>query len=218
MGLFNKKSAKQKELEAENLELKSQLDKIKAENLELQAEKQKLEKGFAEKQSALVAEIYRLNKKNFKSGKFDSRLKNEKSGESAENSEGACEVAAARFETEKQESAFQSSLETELKNRYVLEINRLKTFIARWEKALLSGDAASEKLRKTALASALKQIFNFNEQELTLCELSDKVAEATELIAGGKREESGGIDLDEVLNPSEDLDLESLCKELGVME
>ena len=57
MGLFNKKSAKQTELEKQNADLKEQLNKIRAENADLKAEKQKLEKDFAEKQSALNAEI-----------------------------------------------------------------------------------------------------------------------------------------------------------------
>lgn len=223
MGLFNKKSAKQSELQAENAELKEQLNKLRGENEELKARNAEAEKNFAEKQSALVAEIYRLNKKISKSGKFDgkfdSRFKAENS-DKAENNDKAEKIENAEKEekTEKTETTIRPNDEAELSAVYIGEINRLKTFIARWEKALYSGDFAAEKRKKTALIAALKQILNFNEQELSLAELSDKVTEITDLIAGGKREEEGGIDLEEVLNPSEELDLEALCKELGVME
>ena len=261
MGLFNKKSAKQTELEKQNADLKEQLNKIRAENADLKAEKQKLEKDFAEKQSALTAEIYRLNKKFLKSGKFDARAKTEKSGDPAEPTDGesAANEAAAlaavstvtaaeataitaaatpevvsatdekaenspknadKFAEENEKDLLSLAPETqaELKTLYVREINRLKTFIARWEKALAFGDPLAEKRRKAALSAALKQILNFNEQELGLSELSQKVTEITDLISGGKREEGGGIDLDEILNPSEDLDLETLCRQLGTME
>ena len=217
MGLFNKKSAKQGELQAENAELKEQLNKLRGENEELKARNAEAEKNFAEKQSALVAEIYRLNKKISKSGKFDGKFD---SRFKAENNDKAEKIENAEKEekTEKTETTIRPNAEAELSAAYISEINRLKTFISRWEKALLSGDLAAEKRKKSALTAALKQILNFNEQELSLAELSDKVSEMTDMIAGGKREEEGGIDLDEVLNPSEELDLESLCKELGVME
>lgn len=220
MGLFNKKSAKQGELQAENAELKEQLNKLRGENEELKARNAEAEKNFAEKQSALVAEIYRLNKKISKSGKFDGKFD---SRFKAENNDKAEKIENAEKEektekTEKTETTIRPNAKAELSAAYMSEINRLKTFISRWEKALLSGDLAAEKRKKSALTAALKQILNFNEQELSLAELSDKVSEMTDMIAGGKREEEGGIDLDEVLNPSEELDLESLCKELGVME
>ena len=219
MGLFNKKSAKQTELENENAELKEQLNKIRAENAEIKAEKQKLEKDFAEKQSALTAEIYRLNKKILKSGKFEARAKNEKSGDFTERTDDEnTKENANENEKEKELLSLEPETQAELKTLYIREINRLKTFIARWEKALALGDPLAEKRRKAALSAALKQILNFNEQELGLSELSQKVTEITDLISGGKREEDGGIDLDEILNPSEDLDLETLCRQLGTME
>lgn len=217
MGLFNKKSAKQSELQAENAELKEQLNKLRGENEELKARNAEAEKNFAEKQSALVAEIYRLNKKISKSGKFDGKFDSRVKSENNDKAE-KIENAEKEEKTEKTETTIRPNDEAELSAAYIGEINRLKTFIVRWEKALYSGDLAAEKRKKSALIAALKQILNFNEQELSLAELSDKVTEITDLIAGGKREEEGGIDLEEVLNPSEELDLEALCKELGVME
>lgn len=226
--LFGKKDKQDKQKLAA---CEKQIEELKRENARVTREYEKKLKQCAEDKERLSAEILRLNKKAAKAAKQNSRknepLKAEKTAESVQ-----AESAAQTIKVEGQaqtlehaienaqgaEKALAGALYNEALERYRLEIKRLKEFIVVWERALLSDQPAEVKGRKAVLVSALKEILSFNEQECTLSELSGKVASITSFIAGGRREEEGGIDLNEVLNPSVELNLEELCKELGVME
>lgn len=215
--LFGKKDKQNKQNKQKIADFEKKIDELKRENARILREYEKKLKQSAEENERLSAEILRLNKKAAKSSKHNSR-KNEpfkpektrvtQSAENVENAENA----------ENAEKIRAGALYSEALERYRLEIKRLKEFIATWERALLSDQPAEVKGRKAALTSALKEILSFNEQECSLSELSEKVAGITSFISGGRREEEGGIDLNEVLTPGGELNLEELCKELGVME
>ncbi len=208
MSLFGRKSKSEETKKID--ELTALCESLKKENAAIKAQTQKELKQYSEKLSAANAEIYRLNKKAAKAGKKNRGDEQVGADNADKKVEKQAEKAAEKFA--------ENSVENELLSRYRLEIKRLKQFIAVWERALLSDGVSENKSRRAALARALKEILSFNEQECSLAELSDKVAYLTDFVSGGKREEEGGIDLDEVLNPSVELNLEELCKELGVME
>lgn len=212
MSLFGRKSKSEETKKID--ELTALCESLKKENAAIKAQTQKELKQYSEKLSAANAEIYRLNKKAAKAGKKNRG--DEQVG--ADNADKTAEKTAEKQAEKTAEKTVGNGVEGELLSRYRLEIKRLKQFIAVWERALLSDGVSENKSRRAALARALKEILSFNEQECSLAELSDKVAYLTDFVSGGKREEEGGIDLDEVLNPSVELNLEELCKELGVME
>ncbi len=216
MSWFGKKT--EKSADAKKIEqLTRDLEQLRRENNALKESSQKEIKQYAEKLSSAEAEIYRLNKKAAKSNK---KSRSENLPESQTKPLGG-ETSQKNGETSQkneEQKELSENFKNELLSRYRLEIMRLKEFIVVWERALLSDGASDNKNRRAALARALKEILSFNEQECSLSELSDKVAYLTDFISGGRREEEGGIDLDEVLNPSGELNLEELCKELGVME
>lgn len=207
--LFGKKDKQDKQKLAD---CEKQIDELKRENVRIRRECEKELKAANEENERLSAELRRLNKKAAKTAKQSLR-KNEPL--KAEKPAVQDETAGLSDKTEKDKNGalYQEALE-----RYRLEIKRLKEFVTVWERALLSEQSAEVKGRKAALTSALKEILSFNEQECSLFELSEKVAGITAFISGGRREQEGGIDLNEVLNPSGELNLEELCKELGVME
>ncbi len=207
--LFGKKDKQDKQKLAA---CEKQIDELKRENARIRRECEKELKAANEENERLSAELRRLNKKAAKTAKQSLRknepLKAEKTAVQDKNA-----VLSDKIEQDKNSALYQEALE-----RYRLEIKRLKEFVTVWERALLSEQSAEVKGRKAALTSALKEILSFNEQECSLFELSEKVAGITAFISGGRREQEGGIDLNEVLNPSGELNLEELCKELGVME
>ena len=95
---------------------------------------------------------------------------------------------------------------------------RLRNFVNKWLNALPEAkELTPESRKRRALAVALSEILKNNpciddiEQGV---ELLQKLASAMD----GKGEQSSEFNLDEVLNPGSDLDLATLCKELGVMD
>lgn len=209
MSWFGKKT--EKSADARKIEqLTRDLEQLRRENNALKESSQKEIKKCAEKLSSAEAEIYRLNKKAAKSNK-------KSHGESLSEAQTK-PLGGETSQKSEEQKELSENFKNELLSRYRLEIMRLKEFIVVWERALLSDGASDNKNRRAALARALKEILSFNEQECSLSELSDKVAYLTDFISGGRRKEEGGIDLNEVLNPSGELNLEELCKELGVME
>ena len=68
-----------------------------------------------------------------------------------------------------------------------------------------------------ALALALSEILKDNDCPKTLEEGIEILEKLNNVISGGG-EQTNGFNLDEVLNPSGELDLATLCKELGVMD
>lgn len=119
------------------------------------------------------------------------------------------------LQTAKEQSDF---ILEKAKERYELEINRLRLFVTRWISSLPEPkELTPESRKRRALAVALSEILKDNpctddiEQGV---ELLEKLSNA---ISGGGNGDSG-FNLEEVLNPGSDLDLATLCKELGVMD
>jgi hypothetical protein len=159
----------------------------------LQAENQELKR-----------EVQRLKEENAKIVK-DSNLSLE--GESNTSYNSDCINAK-----EKADRVLQDALE-----RYRIEINRLKTFVERWLKALPEPkERTAETRRRMALALALSEILKDNSCPETLEEGIEIINKLNDAIGGDNK--NGGFNLDEVLNPTGELDLATLCKELGVMD
>ena len=80
-------------------------------------------------------------------------------------------------------------------------------------------DRPPESERRKALVAAIKEIISDNKTINTAEQGREIVARITDLLSNGGKPKtpSDTFDLNEVLNPGE-LDLESLCKELGVMD
>lgn len=115
------------------------------------------------------------------------------------------------------ESAKQEA-EARISELYKSELNRLYVFAARWQAALPIEDRSPESARRKATVAAIREIVSDNKTINTAEQGREIVARITDLLsAGGQKTPSDSFDLNEVLNPGE-LDLESLCKELGVMD
>lgn len=134
-----------------------------------------------------------------------------------------------------------TDIERTAKEKYNLEIARLKNFQAKWERYY------NEFLRNYPpdknIASAkdfgikLKQILGFRHENADYDLLSEserildqtgKLTEFSEAALSAKKfdpkkridnflDGEGAFNMDEILNPKEELDLEKLCKELGLM-
>ena len=78
-------------------------------------------------------------------------------------------------------------------------------------------EVTPESRKRRALAVALSEILKDNPCNSNLEEGVKLLEKLTNAINGGNAED-GGFNLEEVLNPGSDLDLATLCKELGVMD
>lgn len=116
-------------------------------------------------------------------------------------------------------SAAAEDLQDKIAGLYSDELKRLYVFAARWQAALPTDDRSPESERRKALVAAIKEIISDNKTINTAEQGREIVARITDLLScGGKpKTPSDTFDLNEVLNPGE-LDLETLCKELGVMD
>ena len=109
-------------------------------------------------------------------------------------------------------------LEEDALNKYRLELLRLRAFIEKWIGALPEPkERTAESKKRMALALALSEILKDNDCPKTLEEGIEILEKLNSVISGGG-EQTNGFNLDEVLNPSGELDLATLCKELGVMD
>ena len=114
------------------------------------------------------------------------------------------------------------------KQRYKIEVERLKLFNARWNAFVNKTvkEYPSDKTRKlVALSEMITEILSKDE---TFEPNEKKIEDIYKLIENegtsleekpslfGKSE--SGFDMEEVLNPKGELDLMSLCKELGVTD
>ncbi len=114
------------------------------------------------------------------------------------------------------ETAEQSLNEARL--RYEREITRLRLFVERWLNALPEiKEMTLETRKRRALALALSEILK-NNPCIDDIDQGVQILEKLDAAVSGKGEESGEFNLDEVLNPEGELDLATLCKELGVMD
>lgn len=101
---------------------------------------------------------------------------------------------------------------------YASEIRRLYVFASRWQAALPTDERFPDSEKRKAVAKAIKEIITDNGVINSAEQGRELVARITAAMSGGaEKKESDRFDLDEVLNPGE-LDLEALCKELGVMD
>ena len=126
--------------------------------------------------------------------------------------ENAIAAEAGLPESAKQEA------EARISELYKSELNRLYVFAARWQAALPIEDRSPESAQRKATVAAIREIISDNKTINTAEQGREIVARITDLLsAGGQKTPSDSFDLNEVLNPGE-LDLESLCKELGVMD
>ena len=125
--------------------------------------------------------------------------------------------------TEQSNAQLPSDAAQDLQNKiaglYSDELKRLYVFAARWQAALPTDDRSPESERRKALVAAIKEIISDNKTINTAEQGREIVARITGLLSNGGKPKtpSDTFDLNEVLNPGE-LDLESLCKELGVMD
>lgn len=187
-------------LEAENSALKARLKKLAEINGELNAKIAKLE-----------ASLERLEK-----------LKTETAATQLKTAE---DIEAENVILRAKDIISDAERESEdIKNaalmRYKAEIKRIKALVFAADAELMANGAETAKdKRKQALVAALKEMLNFDETALTVEQAGEKAEALTEFLRGGRRpEDDSYFDLDEVLNPKEELDLEALCRELGVME
>ena len=116
-------------------------------------------------------------------------------------------------------SAAAQDLQNKIAGLYGDELKRLYVFAARWQAALPTDDRSPESERRKALVAAIKEIISDNKTINTAEQGREIVARITGLLSNGGKPKtpSDTFDLNEVLNPGE-LDLETLCKELGVMD
>lgn len=112
------------------------------------------------------------------------------------------------------------------KEQYKVEIDRLNMFTTRFNtfvKEVVNAYPSDKTRKLVAVAETLKEILSKDETEVYTSK--DKVFEAYKIIDGMSFKPAGlygtsesGFNMDDVLNPKEDLDLMAICKELGVTE
>lgn len=101
---------------------------------------------------------------------------------------------------------------------YQTELKRLYAFAARYQAALPVDDALPENAKRRAIAGAIKEVLADNKTINSAEQGREIISRINEILSGGgKIDSDDSFDINEVLNPGE-LDLESLCKELGVMD
>lgn len=195
-------------LAAENAALKSRLEKLAEINDQLNARIAKL-------QSEAEAAKERKSGGDF----FDRAASPEEKKTAEEIAEAESVIVRAKDIISKAERESE-----EIKNaalaRYKAEIKRIKALVCFADAELAANGAETAKdKRKLALVAALKEMLDFDETALTAEQASEKADDLTGFLQGGRRpEDDSFFDLDAVLNTKEDLDLEELCRELGVME
>lgn len=120
---------------------------------------------------------------------------------------------------------------SETSEEYFLEINRLRMFSARWEnyfKGQILTKMGEDYAKKIdGVVKSMNEIIDcdvFEGRGVTAKEKVEKIRDlidrsrAKQGIYGEYAVSESGLDLNEIINPSKDLDLFELCKELGVTE
>ena len=112
------------------------------------------------------------------------------------------------------------------KEQYKVEIDRLNMFTARFNtfvKEVVNAYPTDKTRKLVAVGEMLKEILTKTETETYTSK--DKILEAYKIMDGMSFKPTGlygvsenGFNMDDVLNPKGELDLMSLCKELGVTE
>ena len=110
------------------------------------------------------------------------------------------------------------------KEQYDTEISKLKLFIEKFNEYTedIVKEYPSDKTRKTVVVGQMIKDM-LNREETLEYTSKEKIAEIYKIVLDNKPQRKGlygigenGFDMDEVLNPKEELDLDSLLKELGV--
>ncbi len=188
-----------KELAALNAKLKdlnAKYDATKAEN-----EKQKKElESFFEKEKQLKTRL----------------LKEEQENRELKDKNAHLTQKYGNFTNIDQANAFSENLEKQAVIRYNAELKNLATYITRWQNALPEpGERTAATKKRAALSAAIYNIL-IEIKEVSSAEEGKAAVKRINDVIGGNTGDSS-FNLDEVLNPGK-LDLESLCKELGVMD
>lgn len=188
-----------KELAALNAKLKdlnAKYDATKAEN-----EKQKKElEAFFEKEKQLKTRL----------------LKEEQENRELKDKNACLTQKYGNFTSIDQANAFSENLEKQAVIRYNAELKNLATYITRWQNALPEpGERTAATKKRAALSAAIYNIL-IEINEVSSAEEGKAAVKRINDVIGGNTGDSS-FNLDEVLNPGK-LDLESLCKELGVMD
>lgn len=228
------------EIKNENISLNAEIVQLKNENETIKRENEKLKAeigNLKDENSAVKKARDRLTSENSSLKNNEQSLKNRIEGfslridsvlsEKAEILAEAREFAAEIIEKAEQKAEKITDDATSLKNvleadalaKYNAELSRLNDFVVRWQANLPEPKERTVNSRKrAALTLILSEILSDRKPPESIekgIEILDKLNAA---IGGKSQDSENGFDLDEVLNPSEDLDLETLCKELGVME
>lgn len=121
-----------------------------------------------------------------------------------------------RFSDVDSAKKYAKSLRDKALSLYKEQLEILAVFIKRWQDALPDPDEITPTAKKrAALAKAIMRILSDAPTD-TIEYYENSISRINATIAG-KSTDEGTFNLDEVLNPGK-LDLEQLCKELGVME
>ena len=162
--------------------------------------------------------IKELNSRLEEAEKQLSQVKIELENERAKNIKMQSELESLKAEAKAEGEKEAQAIVEEARKKYEKELIRLRIFVERWQSALPEPkEITPESRKRRALAVALSEILKDNPCNSDIDEGVKLLEKLTNAINGGAG--SGGeFNLEEVLNPGSDLDLASLCKELGVMD
>jgi hypothetical protein len=223
MSFFSRPKSEVFERNTRIAELESKLETLtnKVEKLELE-------------NSELRAEIVRLKSEN-------DALKHEKSAteDSDDDDDGRFRKLGAKIEKEKMQAA---ELKQAAMTEYALELKRVKLFADKWQ--AFFADKNTTVMQKQELCNLLSDVLtkqsvggvlsdkekadaimkkmgtSFEEEGKKQAQKSGKVQKTSAKNIAQKKtsdgDEDSGFNLDDAVNPKGTLDLEELCKELGV--
>ena len=137
-------------------------------------------------------------------------LKSEKKNVKAANmrAEQAEQSAKRKIKKLDQREREVYALENEAKARFAIELKELKLFSDRIKRFAESGETV---LKKSELIDLYKDFLG----EIGADNAAEKAKKVSEII---KFDEDEAFDLDDILSPKGDLDLQKLCEDLGVYQ
>lgn len=212
MGLFKsrndvyERNTKIAELESRVEMLEQEAQRLRTENSELLAELDRLRAA----NSAMRTESARVSRASLA---FDAA--------DGSDEDGSDDDEDGRGRLKKERGFVDGRLPLE---KYALELKRLKQFSEKWQRYF----ADAELIEKQELSNLLTDLLRDGKSVdfvLSAKETADKIFKVVgepfdpkAVIEDYFDSEETGFDLDEAVNPKGELDLESLCKELGVFE
>lgn len=108
--------------------------------------------------------------------------------------------------------------------KYALELKRLKLFSAKWQAYYQKADFVEKQELSNILTDLLRDshsvdfVVESKKKVDAIMEQMGETFEPIKIIQEYFDSEDNGFNLDDAINPKEDLSLEELCKELGVFE